>query len=113
MQRDPKKYAHDMIESCLLIEKFISGRTSEDFNRDPLLRSAVERQFQIIGEALQQLHKVAPLLASQISEYRTIINFRHILVHGYDRIENDVVWGIAQTHIRLLLEQASRIIQDQ
>jgi uncharacterized protein with HEPN domain len=57
MDRDPKKYLYDIHEACDLIYQFIQNKTLEQYQNDSLLRSAVERQFQIIGEALQQLFR--------------------------------------------------------
>jgi uncharacterized protein with HEPN domain len=61
------------------------------------LRSAVERQFEIIGEAISQLHKVDANTAELIPEYKKIIAFRNILIHGYATIENNTVWGVVST----------------
>lgn len=59
-----------------------------------MLRSAVERQFEIIGEALNQLSKVDTELAVQIPDLSRIVGFRNILIHGYAMIDNGLVWQI-------------------
>lgn len=59
---------------------------------DRMLRSAVERQFEIIGEALRQLQKVAPDLAREIPELNQAIALRNILIHGYTTIDDRTVW---------------------
>jgi len=56
------------------------------------LHAAIEREFSIVGEALNRLGKEAPAVADQIPERRQIIAFRNILVHGYDAIDDHVVW---------------------
>lgn len=94
MSHDPQKHLFDILQACELIEDFAKAKTLDQFKNDALLRSAVERQFQIIGEALAQLLRRHPDLASKVTDYQDIINFRHILVHGYDRIEDDVTWGV-------------------
>jgi uncharacterized protein with HEPN domain len=60
------------------------------------VRSAVERQLQIIGEALSQLAKVDPQIASNVAELHRIIAFRNILVHGYAAVDYDTVWRLIE-----------------
>lgn len=69
-------------------QRFARDRTFEDFAADDLLRSAIERQLQIIGEALSQLSRVEPVTAERIPRLRQIIAFRNILVHGYASIDH-------------------------
>jgi uncharacterized protein with HEPN domain len=66
MQRDPNKYLWDAQTAATAIQQFTSGKTSEEFGSDLLLRSAVERQFEIIGEALAQMAKLDLELARKI-----------------------------------------------
>ncbi len=106
-----RKHLFDIVESCKLIEKFISNRTLKDYQSDSMLRSAVERQFQIIGEALQRLIRENPQSAKSISDHRTIINFRNILVHGYDMVDNEVVWGVIERELALLHREAESLLQ--
>jgi uncharacterized protein with HEPN domain len=111
MEHDPRKYLYDISESALLIIQFTESKTIDDYKNDVLLRSAVERQFQIIGEALQQLIKRFPNLADKISWHRNIIDFRHILVHGYDQIESEIVWGIIDSRLPVLLVEVDSLLK--
>lgn len=83
MRRDPSVYLYDMVTAARLALQSVHGKSLEDYQADLLLRSAVERQLQIAGEALVQLSRAAPEIAQQLPEHRRIIAFRNILVHGY------------------------------
>ncbi len=89
------------------------GKTREAFVEDDLLRSAVERQLQIIGEALSQLAKVDPQIASKVSELSRIIAFRNILVHGYAAIDYDTVWRLIEDKLPELLVNLRTILAAQ
>ena len=92
MERDPRAYLWDARQSADAIAEFARGRTFDDYVADSMLRSAVERQFEIIGEALRQLEKAAPDVALRLPERSQAIAFRNILIHGYDSIDDGIVW---------------------
>lgn len=73
MQLESKKYLYDIQQAADLIGHFTQGKTFANFERDAMLRSAVERQFEIIGEALNQLAKIDPATTARINECRHII----------------------------------------
>ena len=79
MQRDPRAFLFDIQQACSLLVQFTSGKTLADYRADAMLRSAVERQFEIIGEALSQLLKVHPEFGPRIGSQRQIIAFRNRL----------------------------------
>ncbi len=92
MQRDARAYLADMLDAATLIRQFTQGKTFDDYQTDPMLRSAVERQFEIIGEALNQLDRVAPAVAARISDLRRIVDFRNVLAHAYATVDDYLVW---------------------
>ena len=104
---DPQKYLYDIINCCEFLIEFTKDRTVDDYQSDRPFRSAVERELQIIGEAMLQLDSKYPQIAEKISEHRNIVGFRHVLVHGYDSLNPDTVWNVIETKIHLLLKQAS------
>ena len=106
MQREVRIYLHDIQQACALIAQFTEGKRFADYQADALLRSGVERQFEIIGEAMGMMLKLAPELSDCITDAPHIIAFRNILIHGYARVSNETVWGVVETH----LEQLSREI---
>jgi uncharacterized protein with HEPN domain len=89
---------------------FTAGKTVNDYKNDRAFRSAVERELQIIGEAIAQLDGVSPETADQISEHRNIIGFRNVLVHGYDSLNPETVWNVIEAKLAKLLEQSRALI---
>ena len=83
MQRDPKSLLWDAHEAAEVIAAVTAGKSFADFDRDIVLRSAVERQFEIIGEALAQLARIDAAIAQKVPDLRQIIAFRNVLIHGY------------------------------
>ncbi len=83
MPGDPRAYLWDVREAGSLIEQFVQGIDFDAFAASALLRSAVERQFEIAGEALPQLSKVDAELAARVPELRRVVAFRNPLMHGY------------------------------
>jgi uncharacterized protein with HEPN domain len=100
---DPMKYAWDALDAALRIGRFIHGRTEDDYLTDEMLRSAVERQFGILGEALGAFRKVAPEEAAKIPDLRRVVAFRNRLIHGYDSIDNGTVWEIATKDLNTMV----------
>jgi uncharacterized protein with HEPN domain len=96
MSRDPRCFLWDALRATESVQTFLRGKTYEAFVEDDLVRSAVERQLQIIGEALSQLARIDPRIASNVAELRRIIAFRNILVHGYAAINYDTVWRLIE-----------------
>jgi uncharacterized protein with HEPN domain len=78
----------------------------------PLIHSAVERKFEIIGEALNLLTKVDPDLARRIPEHAEIIAFRNQLIHGYAAVDHERVWRIAQTSLPGLRVVVSALLDE-
>ena len=76
-----------------------------------MLRAAVEREFEIIGEALGQLGKLDAELAAAISEHRAIVAFRNILVHGYAEVDDRLVWDVVETKLPTLIREIDTLLE--
>jgi uncharacterized protein with HEPN domain len=108
-----RKYLFDMDQAADLIAEFVAGRGFGDYAANPMLRSAVERQFEIVGEALNQALRRAPELGSLITDSSRIIAFRNRLVHGYASVSCETVWGIIEGNLPVLREQLKRLLRDE
>jgi len=111
MSHDPEKYLYDMLSSSRFLLEFTRGRTVEDYKNERAFRSAIERELQIIGEALLQLDHTFPQIAEKIAEHRNIIGFRHVLVHGYDTLDPATVWNVIEVKLPLLEKQLSALLK--
>jgi uncharacterized protein with HEPN domain len=79
-----------------------------DFGRyraDEMLRSAVERQLEIVGEALSQLRRVDPAMASLLTDLPRAVALRNVLIHAYADVDDAIVWGVVERHLEPLMAQ--------
>ncbi len=111
MKNEILKNLHDIREAALAISQFVRGKTIDDYKHDELLRSGVERKFEIIGEALNRIKSEDPLILEKIREYRSIVSFRNILAHGYDSIDDRIVWGIIEADLVNLLKDIEGLLR--
>jgi uncharacterized protein with HEPN domain len=112
MRLETKKYLYDMQQGAALLAEFVVGRTFADYQGDPMLRAAVERQFEIIGEALSKLARLDAELAGRVSEHRRIIGFCNILIHGYADVDDRLVWDIVETKLPVLRAEIDALISE-
>ncbi|MFC1634670.1 DUF86 domain-containing protein [Planctomycetota bacterium] len=110
MLLEAKKLLEDIRQACERILEFTKDKGLSDYTGDTLLRSGVERQFEIIGEALNRLTKAEPDVTNQIRHYRRVISFRNILIHGYDVVEDPVVWDVITSDLPALYEQVRNLL---
>jgi uncharacterized protein with HEPN domain len=111
MQRDPRAYLNDILEAAAAIEAATAGLDGESYGSNRLIRSAVEREFIIIGEALRVISQRAPELFERIPEGRQIIDFRNLLTHEYLNVSDRIVWGAIQTDLPLLVQHCAQELQ--
>ncbi|MBN1647822.1 MAG: DUF86 domain-containing protein [Spirochaetales bacterium] len=113
MQRDIKTYCSDILESIDKIGKFIEDMSFQKYTENSLVKSAVERQFEIIGESLSRISRYFPQKFSEISNGRNIIDFRNIISHGYDVIEDSIVWDIIKNHLPGLEKEMNNLLNSE
>ncbi len=110
MQRDERAYLNDIVEACAAIEDALSGLDLAAYRANRLVRSAVEREFIIIGEAVAVLSRVAPQLVARITQARRVIDFRNHLTHEYPTVDDTVVWLIAEHDAPVLRRECAALL---
>ena len=112
MVRDPRVYLWDVQQATEAIRQFMHGLDMAAYIANPLVRSAVERQFEIIGEALNQLSKVDSNLARRVPHLPEIVSLRNVLIHGYRRIDHARLWDIAEDRLPALHQTVSVLLTE-
>jgi len=111
MRLESKKYLFNVRQASELVMQFVESKTFRDYSDNPLLRSGVERQLMVIGEALNRLVKIDTKLMQKISDYKKIISFRNIIVHGYDIIDDETVWGVVTSSLPRLHQEVVALLE--
>lgn len=93
MQPESAAFLWDTHAAGVRITTFTDGLTGESYAADELRKSAVERQLEIIGEALYRLSKAGPETAQRIPDISRIVGLRNILAHAYAVVDDTVVWS--------------------
>ena len=110
MKLEARKYLHDIERAATLIEVFVADKGAADYAEDAMLRSAVERQFEIIGEAVGQLARADESTVKRIRDYQQIIAFRNILIHGYADVDDRLVWNVIETRLNSLITEVRGLL---
>ena len=112
MQRDPRAFLWDVRESALAIQGFIAGMEADGYAASDLVQAGVERKFEIIGEALNQLAKLDAPRAARLPELPQIVAFRNQLIHGYATVRALTVWNVAQISLPALLVCVTALLEE-
>lgn len=111
MQRKTPKLLEDIRQAAEAIQNWTGPRSLDDYRHDPMLRAAVERNFEIVGEAINRLARLDADSAAQLGPYEQIIAFRNVLIHGYDIIEHTQVWRVINNDLPNLIANADRLLR--
>lgn len=112
MPPDTLGVLEDILEAAQYIVDDTLGMTLEVFERDRRSRQLVERNFTIIGEAMNRLRRHDPEIAARVTSNRKIVGFRNSLVHGYDTIDYNIVWEAIQDDLPVLRAEVASILRE-
>ena len=109
--REEKKLLVDIIESIHSIDEHLENRRIlDEYLTNKTKRRAVEREIEIIGEAMSKLLKINPTIS--ISYARIIVDLRNKVIHAYDSVDDILIWKIIMKDIPLLLEEAKKLLNE-
>ena len=112
MNDKTRKLLFDVLDSGRAIRQWRAGRSYAEYLSDRQFRRAVEREFEIIGEALNRLSEEDASVAAQIADLPRIVAFRNRIIHGYDSVDDATVWGVIEKHLPTLTSQAHTLLQE-
>jgi uncharacterized protein with HEPN domain len=111
MQKEIKTWLEDIKQSIEEIELFLpQKRNFTEFQNDLKTRKAVERNIEIIGEAVNRILKVDP--SFKITNARRIVDTRNRISHGYDTISIDIIWAIAVKDLKSLYIEINKLLEE-
>jgi len=110
MDNDIKAWLYDILNAIMEIESFFDDSTKEfaKYQSDLRTKRAVERNIEIIGEALSRVLKRDETIV--ITNSRKIIDTRNRIIHGYDSVSDDVIWGIVVRHLPILQSEIQELL---
>lgn len=110
MQPKTPKFLEDMRDAAAFIADSTRDTTEAEYQRNRMLRQSIERNFEIIGEAMHRLTQYDLASVQGITGYPQIIAFRNVLIHGYDQIDHSVVWQVIQRDLPVLLAEVTSLL---
>lgn len=110
MNDEIRKNLIDIIQAAEEIQTFTHDIDFKKYQESSIIRRAVERDFEIIGEALTRIRKIDEDFIDHISEHHRIIGFRNILIHGYDIVDEMIVWKAVENHLPILINEIQSLL---
>lgn len=111
MNNEARKRLRDIADSCMAVERFAAGKTFSNYLENDMLRAAVERKLEIIGEAFVKLEEADPEVTENFPELRKIIGLRNRIIHGYDNVDEELIWDVARNRLPALQQQVEALLE--
>jgi uncharacterized protein with HEPN domain len=112
MERRVKKYLEDILLAITDINSYIgTPRRFADYKSNSMLQRAIERELEIIGEAMNRILIIEPTI--NIGEARNIVDFRNRIIHGYDSIDDELVWRVIIEHLPKLKSEVGTLLKQE
>lgn len=110
----PTSKAHlwDAHQACLAALSFVEAIDVEEFQVNLLVQSAVERQLEILGEALNRLRRTDPQTAADVPDLDRIIGMRNIIAHEYGVVDHAIVWAVVDARLAPLADRLETLLEE-
>jgi uncharacterized protein with HEPN domain len=109
MSDEARKYLLDISEAIKHIDQPLGGkRDFHVFDQNLTIQRAVERELEIIGEAISRLLKLSEAII--ISQARQIVNLRNRVIHAYDAVDKVILWGVIMKYLPMLTEEVQTLL---
>jgi uncharacterized protein with HEPN domain len=110
MSDEVRKDLFDVLEAAEEIAAFTRNMDFQTYRDSTVTQRAVERDFEIIGEALNRIKRIDETVLEAVSEHHRIIGFRNILIHGYDMVDARIVWSAIEDHLPVLISEIQKLL---
>ena len=111
MEKEVQTWLEDIKQSIDEIEEFLpKKRNFFEFQKDLKTRKAIERNIEIIGEAVNRILKSNPDI--KINNARKIVDTRNRIIHGYDIVSEDIIWAIVSNDLKKLQEEINQLLEE-
>lgn len=110
MQYEVKKYLKDIYNALSELEEFTKGKKFTDFVKDRGLQLIVERELEIVGEALNKIRKIEGEIEKSIPDIPKIIALRNVIIHGYASIDYEILWDIVENKVASFKQSISAML---
>ena len=112
MDRKVRRYLHDIEGAIREIESYFerTGKNFKVYQSDTMLRRAVERDLEIIGEAINRIKKRDPGLLENITASQSIIGLRNHVAHAYDSVSDEMIWSVVVKHLPVLQREVEALL---
>lgn len=112
METNIRIWLYDILNAIMEIDTFLEGSPHDlkQFKEDLLIKRAVERNIEIIGEALNRVLKFD--VDIKITNSRNIVDTRNRIIHSYESVSDDVIWNIVITHLPILRAEIQFLLEE-
>jgi uncharacterized protein with HEPN domain len=110
MNDEVRKNLIDILQAAEEINAFTRSMDFQSYRECAVTQRAVERNFEIVGEALNRIKKLDETILLAISGAHRIIGFRNILIHGYDTVDDAIVWGAVKDRLPVLMAEIKGLL---